>query len=1445
MNRKLYLPLLLLVAFCSTINAQSQFPQQINAQLERFILENVQEKIYLQTNSNNYLADDTIWFKSTVVNAVTHSLVGNELLYYVDLISPENKVVHHQVYVFENGCSDSYLPLNGKFSVGSYKMLAYTNYMRNFPNEFLFQKTINIVPNKMEQTDWEFRSRVVPFANGDSVFVTFYSHSSNGREVNEPVDVQVRLAHGTILGEKCPVTNNEGRFSFVVPDSLKLPNALLTVRQSNQDNQSKYRISLSIQKPDLQFLPEGGELVSGQRNRVAFRCVDPDGKPVPIQGQISDSQGQTVALFSSNYRGMGSTLLTPLTGQQYAAQINYQDSVFKYDLPEAKANAFGLQLLEQTSDSIRLSIMKNSAGKASYMLVAHCRGNMRYMISGTTGSNRAQVSIPTTDLPEGVITITLFVDQVPCAERLVFVNRNENIGFKILDQQGGENPGAPFKLKLKASRPDGSPLSGNFSVLAWNRQLEHAIDTLENIRNYLLFSSDLQGEVLSNTDVFNTTDPEYQDKRDLLLLTHGWRRFTWEDVTCYTGEPKNYLMEQGLYLEGQVYRKLNDNPAPKNLEVTILLKGEITNYADKTRTDENGRFRFNLPAFTDSVILTIQTKNRLKKQSDYRIDIHSNLEDKRLDAYSFDRVQSSGYAPLAVNLSMSNQMEPENGKEKPTAVTGNIKLRKPRVNNYYFPGKDTFMIEEVEARSHYLNQRDSIIDIVGQPDVVIESAQLKKLTEERPWYSSLWDLLTNRVPGLQIFKTPYLIGSEVSYNLVIADDNVKSSAKIDTNLVGGQAYTGKNTWEIFQTPFIYKKMTQPVLCFRVNGNPEGCLYIFVDNMCLNVCSFPIYDFLSHMDPSDIESINFIAKPKNVDIAALLGISLPAIQENLIPTVGKLGSITDCPYITATDINLMDKLRNDMQSRVFSRVAAPPSLLYITTKSKGGIFYPFATKGIQSMYLKGLTAKREFYVPKYDSCATANTAMALRKTVFWEPQLQTDTCGIAEISFAPGVDLNNIGLQIQGVSMQGESGSKTFSFNKPQQISEPEQLVASTENMPLQTTEAINSYENLRLYFGQISDAETGKPIVFADITQSEPYYHECTNSEGGFFLAPDRLQKNRSIRISGPGYMAQELTVPENRNTPLNVYLKKATVQPVDPSRKTLEIVRNAIRESRKLYASDDCFQGYNREAVSIDGDTYGIYEMAFNYSNTGYAGVPSAIRFETVKFKNMEDKSGHKLMMLKPNHRDVFYPLKTDLLSVPSMFWQPDNLKLFNFEQIGRVEYDGEQCYKIRFSPNESSVLPLQSGVLYIGTQSGALRYAAWSTDPAKRQYLSYTTYLQSNPMEYDISIEDDYNEASYTLQNGQLYLQGTNRQIRILVNGQNRLKFENRLSVVGTSARNYKDIKTRNADTLIEDQKSKHMLVKDAMYQVEPWINTGFVKPEEKLIHDAGFLHDITENQ
>lgn len=1434
MKRKNYLLFVFVYMLFNHAQAQPTFPKVLNQWINNYVLENIQEKLYVQTNTGEYTPGDTIWFKASLVNAVNHSPVGIEHLFYIDLLSPESKVVSHQVYFLNMGFSDGYLPLSNKLQTGQYKLIAYTNYMKNYPLDFIFQKPIKLVQPPMERSTWQFKSHVIPFAGGDSVFVSIVGQNMNGRDINETLNIRVQLAHGTVLGEDCPVTNNVGRFQFVVPNSLKIPQARLSLRHPNKsENSEQYTINLSIMKPDLQFLPEGGQLIAGIENQVAFKCIDQDGHPIAISGDLLDNNQQIVSHFSTEYEGMGSLNLTPEKGTHYSAQIDYRDSTFTYSLPEVESEAYGLHVIREDQDSIYISIRQDSSRVQDFILFGHTRGSAKFITTGTLTKNELKHGIPKSLFPTGITVLTLFINHTPVSERLVYIDKNDPVQFEIYHEKLSYGKRSMVNLDILATDTAGDPVQGNFSLLAYDSGLDRSIDSLENIRNYFLLSSDLHGQVASNTDVFDQSDPACQRKRDLLMLTNGWRRFNWSEIYHQFSQQKTYEMEQGIVVDGEIRRILTNKPVPKNFEISLVLRNKGLTHIDKTYTDEQGKFSFQLPLFTDSAQLTIQTKNRFGAQRDYFISLHSNLENLELSAISFDKIQQKGISPLVVNITAPKSKE-KIRKSIPTPQQP--KIKRPRIDNYYFPGKDTFLIQEVEVKSKYLNQRDSMLSQSGQPDVVIESAQLKKLTEEKAWYSNIWDLITNQVPGLRISQAPYQQIRAEKSNLVICDPRDK--AEILSKLA--QANAANDQWNSSlgnMTKFQIKMaLGGPAIYFNVLDNPKGHLYIFVDHDFLNNSSVPLYDFLSYMDPSEIESINFIARPKNYDT------TLPLGQDFAINTLSVINQNLENISQTENSFNLFNS--QTLRSYIlkdFEKSSYPPAFLFITTKSKGGIFAKRA-KGIQSLYLSGLNAPRKFYTPRYPNTSESSEVTSdYRKTISWEPQLITDSTGFAHVSFYTNDSNNPINIQVEGVTAKGALGSTTFILpRKDDKNLPPAMEIVNNNAAPPMHNE--NPYRKLQLYFGYITDKETGHPLVFANLTQTSPYYHEASNNDGEFFLAKDRLKPGENITVSSPGYYSKTITIPNSLDKIIKVELEKTPTEQANNDVKMMQIIRTAIRKSNTYYASKESYQGYNREVIQINDETYGINESAFNYSNAGWAGNPNTIKFETVKFKRMEDKEGHKLMQLKPNHRSLFYPLKADVLSLSPDFWNLTSLNQFNYKLIGQLEYDGEMCYKIRFEQDDQLVLPLQQGILYIGKETSALRYAYWTTTPDKRKYISYTSYLQSNPMDYQTQVENDFNEVSYSFINGQLRLQATNQQIRILADQQDELIYKSRLSIVGQSARKFRNIQNDNSDMLIEDGKSTHMLVKDASYRITPWVNSGMIKPEEQLINDASFLHDIT---
>lgn len=102
------------------------------------------EKVYLHLDRNLYAAGDDIWFKAYLTDAVTNRLIVLSNNLYVELISPESKILQSITIRIGDGTVKGDFHLNDSIPTGRYQIRAYTNYMRNFGELFFFQKTIFI-----------------------------------------------------------------------------------------------------------------------------------------------------------------------------------------------------------------------------------------------------------------------------------------------------------------------------------------------------------------------------------------------------------------------------------------------------------------------------------------------------------------------------------------------------------------------------------------------------------------------------------------------------------------------------------------------------------------------------------------------------------------------------------------------------------------------------------------------------------------------------------------------------------------------------------------------------------------------------------------------------------------------------------------------------------------------------------------------------------------------------------------------------------------------------------------------------------------------------------------------------------------------------------------------------------------------------------------------------
>ena len=141
-----YLSFLLLM-YCIPVAAQNINPTQNTIALYDSILTAApREKIYLHFDKSTYLTTDTIWFKAYLINASLHTPSNLSKLIYTEISNESGEVIQRLSLPTVLGLTWGSFVINPeKFKSGIYTFRAYTNWMQNFGNTYIFKKDLKLI----------------------------------------------------------------------------------------------------------------------------------------------------------------------------------------------------------------------------------------------------------------------------------------------------------------------------------------------------------------------------------------------------------------------------------------------------------------------------------------------------------------------------------------------------------------------------------------------------------------------------------------------------------------------------------------------------------------------------------------------------------------------------------------------------------------------------------------------------------------------------------------------------------------------------------------------------------------------------------------------------------------------------------------------------------------------------------------------------------------------------------------------------------------------------------------------------------------------------------------------------------------------------------------------------------------------------------------------------
>jgi TonB family protein len=580
----------LLFSLMAFITGEHPFILNLYKSLEIYNIRNPEEKIYLITDKPFYKPGETIWFSAFVVNGKDNKISDISEIMHIDLIDTKGKSIISYNLGISNGIGKGEFSLDDDAVGGIYKIQAYTKYMRLFKPKNCFEKDIPVqtvlIPRILMKLDFDRKA----YSSNDTVIAKINFRSIENQELSNNEFSYAVMLNGEKIDTKTDLLNASGcaNIQFILPDKLESNDGILniTIKHKGSTESISRSIPIVLNKIDLQFFPEGGYCVKNVKTRLAFKAINEFGKPADIEGSVLDENNKIVYNFRSFHDGMGAFDFTPQKDKKYKAIITKPEKIETiYQLPEILPKGFVLNVYSG-KDKLKVRIV--SPGKEMVHLVAQIKGIIQYTNTLNTKKGENTIEIPTLEFPSGIAQITLFNSkEKPICTRLVYVNKHKLMNISIITDKAKYAPREKVSMKIKTTDENNNPIKANIALSVFDDKVNtFADDKQDNILSYLLLSSDVKGKIEEPAFYFKNDEPKAEEALDYLLMTQGWRRFAWRNILnkdIINMQDFTQFSEKFL-IRGIIVNRITKEPAEK-----IMISDR---YGHKSYTGKNGYFEF-------------------------------------------------------------------------------------------------------------------------------------------------------------------------------------------------------------------------------------------------------------------------------------------------------------------------------------------------------------------------------------------------------------------------------------------------------------------------------------------------------------------------------------------------------------------------------------------------------------------------------------------------------------------------------------------------------------------------------------------------------------------------------------------------------------------------------------------------------------------------------------
>ena len=465
-----------------------------------------QEEVFVHMDNTCYFAGDTLYFKAYVRRSDTGRLTNLSQLLYAELWNQEGYMLERHLVKLKDGQGTGSFVLGDSLYGGFYELRAYTRWQLNWGE---YQH-----PHTWPAEQWFFNKKMAK---------EFY------RDYEK---LYCRI--------------------FPLYDKPAVPGGY------NHDMRERphmryFRTEVKKAPPVVNLYPEGGVIVEGTRARVAFEANEADGEHISGIMRLYGRGGQLLQEQRTENRGRGTLEFDYEHGVTYSTVFTSDSNVvIRQRMPQAEESGCAVRA-DVMEDQLLLTLQPRGEAASETLGVTVMVGGALHYFQKFRAQD-TQISIPTDSLPTGVAQITVYNAQGRVySDRLCFVRHQQDIKDASMHFAGIQTSYEPFdSIHISVENPLAA--GSTISLAVRDASTSEYLYDSSNILTEMLLCSQIRGFVEQPHYYFEKDDEEHRRHLDLLLMVQGWRRHNWITMATPGIFRINHPIEQTPVYFGAVYR---------------------------------------------------------------------------------------------------------------------------------------------------------------------------------------------------------------------------------------------------------------------------------------------------------------------------------------------------------------------------------------------------------------------------------------------------------------------------------------------------------------------------------------------------------------------------------------------------------------------------------------------------------------------------------------------------------------------------------------------------------------------------------------------------------------------------------------------------------------------------------------------------------------------------